>query len=212
MKRILASMVFILAPVTVSASPILYTSESAFLTAAGAPAMESFEGLALANNLSAVVAPDFTMAGSPASLDVRNTSLAGSHATDGVQFVRSDNGTVVLTFDFLINWFGIMLTDLFDSTSATLSISTNSGAIFPNALMGPRPDGAEDFLGLFHDIAFTTVTLVDSGIDGVGFDEVRYLASPTEVPEPATLFLLAVGLAGFVALGSARKPLSRAQQ
>jgi len=135
---------------------------------------------------------------SSGSIQIRNTSLAGSFATEGQQFARWDstnNGNLVFAFEDPITAFGVTITDPVDNIAATLSLTTSAGDGFPSFLAN-LPDGEARFFGIINeDAAFDTVTVISNFPDGMGFDEVYFVA----VPEPTTPMLLVLGLVGVVA-------------
>src|SRR5262245_20724709 len=180
MKWLRTALLFVLSPAAAQAQT-LYHSESDFLAAAGAvfSPMQSFESLANGGNTTLISVPSFTMSTSTAVLNVEATNILGSHATDGLQYVRwaaPVSGSLVFTFSAPINAFGMTLTDAVDAGGHALSLTTSSGASFSSALSGPLASGAEVFLGVISPTAFSSITVRHTGpaADGIGIDEVRF--------------------------------------
>ena len=178
------------------ATTISFIDQATFLTQSQTPLFEGFESHVVGGATNSVSAAGFTM--SSGSIQIRNTSLLGSFATEGQQFARWDstnNGNLVFVFEDPISAFGVTMTDPVDNPAATLSLTTSVGDSFPSFLAN-LPDGQAHFFGIINeDAAFDTVTIISNFPDGIGFDEVYFVA----VPEPTTGMLLALGLLGVAA-------------
>ncbi len=188
----------------VHAATISFTDQATFLAQLQAPSFEGFESHLVGGATNSVSATGFTV--SSGSLQIRNTSLAGSFATEGQQFARWDstsNRDLVFVFDDPIRAFGLTLTDPADNPSATLALTTSVGDSFPSFL-SDLADGQARFFGIINeDSAFDTVTIISDFPDGIGFDEVYFVA----VPEPTTTMLLVVGPVAVAALRFRRTEL-----
>ena len=182
----------------VHAATISFTDQAAFLTQVQAPSFEGFESLVVGAATPSVDAAGFTL--SSGSIEIRNAPLLGAFATEGQQFARWDstgNGNLVFVFDGPVSAFGVTMTDPADNPAAALSLTTNVGDSFPSFLANV-PDAETRFFGIINeDTTFDTVTIISNFPDGIGFDEVYFLA----VPEPTTLSMVALGLA-MLALGA----------
>ena len=176
---------------------VSYTDQATFLAQLQPPSFEGFESHVPGAATNSISAAGFTM--TSASLQIRDTPLAGSFATEGQQFARWDStsdGNLVFDFDDPIRAFGVTITDPVDNPAATLSLTTSAGDGFPSFLSN-LPDGQARFFGIISDDStFDTVTFISNFPDGMGFDEVYFV----QVPEPATATLLLFGLVGVAAI------------
>jgi PEP-CTERM motif-containing protein len=113
----------------------------------------------------------------------------------GGTFAGFFHGTDTITFSFAapINAFGISI-NTFASTAGAYLLTTTAGVV--GSGFDPFPGfGTGEFVGLTSDTGFTSVTLsAPSGFDYT-LDDLNY-ATTDAVPEPSTLLLLGLGLAG----------------
>ena len=129
------------------------------------------------------------------------TSISG--AEDGTHFVTArlettpDPGSsVVFTFGAAITDFAVSMAGINTPLIGNIVFSTNASESFTGVTPTEASSGGGDgFFGVIDASPFTvlTITSPNSG-DRVAFDSVYFTAS---VPEPTTLALLALGLAGF---------------
>ncbi|MFN8057769.1 MAG: PEP-CTERM sorting domain-containing protein [Vicinamibacterales bacterium] len=102
---------------------------------------------------------------------------------------------VTFTFPTPIFVFGIDITGA-GNTNAMFTAYTNRGDTAHSAL-NPFPGSTTtQFIGFSTDQPFTSITISGVGQD-VGFDSMRFVK--TNIPEPVTLALLAVGVFGVAA-------------
>ena len=175
-----------------------YSDESAFLSAAGAVSLESFEGLPADNGSlirSQIAVTDFTMTATGMGLSVYDSMTGwGGHATDGTKFIdaRSTTTAIAFAFNSPISAFGINIVDWGDWGPGTLTYSDAAGHEWSIAF-GNRPDDNLLFAGIISEpnIVFAEL-LIGQNIDGESwcFDEVYYCP----IPEPAGLLVLLGGM------------------
>jgi hypothetical protein len=131
-------------------------------------------------------------------IEDETTGEFGRVSTEENQWLDSNDADTV-TWDILTgnyNAFGFYLSDANDQ-DASLILKFADGLVSESlALTSPLGDGNVAYFSLFSDLAFTSASLVfDNGVgenDGWGIDGVTL----AKVPEPGTLALLGLGLAG----------------
>lgn len=207
MKRLSAAAIVVSAQLALctgaSAALISYTSQSAFLAAAGSVSTEDFNSQtdgATFHTTPLDVGPfTLSMTGSPSTSSGRNQIDApppqfAAFDVDGttVANVLTTRGdSLLLTFDSAITSFGVSLAAFNDDRIRTEIVL--GGSVFqPAASAG----SVVRFFGVTSDTAFTTVRFRGLDNDGFGMDNVLYGARAT-VPEPGSLALLGAGLLGW---------------
>jgi hypothetical protein len=131
-------------------------------------------------------------------IEDETTGEFGRVSTEENQWLDSNDADTV-TWDILTgnyNAFGFYLSDANDQ-GASLILKFADGSVSESlALTSPLGNGNVAYFSLFSDLAFTSASLVfDNGVgenDGWGIDGVTL----AKVPEPGTLALLGLGLAG----------------
>lgn len=120
--------------------------------------------------------------------------------------------SAVFNFNSAINAFGITMGGQGDVAPIDLFATTSEGDVVQilDDFTGPnvnQPGGFEYFFGLFDaGSTFTSVTISASNSgDGIFFDDLYYGATTSNVPEPGSLALIGLGLAG---IGFTRKKKS----
>lgn len=200
LNQIAVAMGLSLGLVAVSQAAFIYTSEAAFLAAAGGGlSLESFENPSQVTGTSVKVA-DATVTCStsqycPGFFGVRQIG----NATDGRQTVYfATPSAMVFTFNTAITAFGINVMDLGTTggtTNLTIDYQNGSQQIFTNFT-----GGGVLFAGVIDSNAFTQVTFsATRPNDGIDFDRMQYKTGGT-VPEPSSAALALLALAGLGAL------------
>jgi hypothetical protein len=178
----------------------IFSDETAFLSAADSGlSFESFEGLTADNNpngntFSLVSTSGFDVTTPIAAMSIYNYSTDGGlHPTDGSKYivwVASSSSALTFSFPSPVNTFGVTLTDPVDfTTPASLSLTTDGGASFPDFVTSQQASGAEVFVGIITGAEFSSVTISpsDPGNEGIGVDSVH--SGSTAVPEPSGIAL-----------------------
>jgi hypothetical protein len=145
-------------------------------------------------------APDFG-AGFSGINDTTMGNLYGFNTTpSGDQWLGFPGGSATFTFSSPTNSFGTFLTGLqqiFSGTSG-LVITFNDGT--PETLNPPiNVNGGAEYFGLTDTSSFTSLTITNTTNDAWGVDDTTFNGSPSAVPEPTSLTLVATGL-GFAGL------------
>lgn len=196
--------VSLLSAAAVSAAPIYYNSRASFQAAAGSLSMEGFEG---PGQLGAVhTYTDFQVSetnGVNAITNYLANSCCVNPVTEGRNAIWfDDNGGSIGTF-YNFTGGGVYAFGL-DITANEASTVAIGGAAISDSLVlaGNQPQ----FWGVIDTSPISAITFDASGGPNIGFDDVQYSLSPSsEVPEPGTVALLGVGLAG-IGFVRRRKP------
>lgn len=203
----------------VNAALTTYTDEATFLANAGPTVMESFENAPVTDG--AVLLPGLTAAELDDHFDVDGFSSSFQiwndppHATDGDQALfwlaqnptpppnDDDKSFTLSNFDGLsssITALGMYIVDWASAgATGTLTFSNDNGESVIVAESPPSlPDWSTFFFGVVSDTPFTSGTFTTNTDDGWHLiDSVYYSAAEAQVPAPATLFLLALGVGIF---------------
>jgi len=174
----------------------VFTDKETFLDAVvcSTISVESFEDLVASNqiNASAVSVADFTITtDNPPGLGIWNQRYQGAFATDGIQWIGIEENRLIvphvttLSFDVLINHFGLYVTDYGDFGDGNLIFTSDAGDEATAAFSG-EPSGNRQFFGIIDSSkGFRTVNLIHS-VPGefYGIDEIYYCFTPgaPEVP------------------------------
>lgn len=190
-----------LLPLSAQASPIFFTSESAFVAAMPTLTLpqENFQEY----NKNKLPVPSNLESGlnitSNASLVYQDKSnYCSGNNGKCLSFTTPTGGSLqTFTFDIgAVNAFGIFLGDLADTGGTTLTFTTNTGAT-QSYTFANSADNVERYFGIVDlSTPFTSVTMRNSDAgDQVFIDDIRWGKS-NAVPEPGMLALLGASLAG----------------
>lgn len=185
-----------------NAAVTTYNTDAGFLGAAGGGlTFESFETATASSSTSvAFTGGSFGCAGSsfcPGFFGL--STLAADHGVRSVFYASPDSAT--FTFDSAITAFGIAIGGAGDVASITLTalLSNGDSAVALDDYSGPFTvfGTNRQYFGVISDTAFTSITFTASNSgDGIFFDSLSFGTAATDVPEPASLALAGLALAG----------------
>jgi hypothetical protein len=172
--------------------------QSAALNNATNLALESFEGV-IPNTNSINFTSGFT-ASLISGLNNAFSQVSGNFniTTDGnavLSFGTTGSTAAEFAFNSVINAFGIDITSI-DQFSTQVSFLDDVGNVLNDFAYHGGTAGAT-FFGVYNNQAFRRVRFDFAGTEALNFDRLQFGTS-TNVPEPETLALLALGVAGLV--------------
>lgn len=194
-KRILLAIAAIALSASAFAAPVLYTSSAAFLAQLAPGAYtETFTGMG-------------SPAGTSMAFSGSGFSYTASSEPDGLYLdggflgTNQVDSTLTLTFGanvFAIgaNFFATNISDDFQVADMSILLSDGSTAMFT------PPSISDSYRGFVSDVAITSLTLtVGPSNRGLyaGLDDLTVGALPQRLPEPASLGLAVLALAGLAA-------------
>jgi hypothetical protein len=183
------------------AGTVVYSTDASFLSAAGGGlTFESFETAVQGGTT--VTFPGGTFSCTGSSFCPGFFGVSAQFADTGSQSVFfATPDTATFTFGSAITAFGIAIGGAGDVAPITLVASLSNGASV-NALTSYTGTfdvfgGNRQYFGVISTAPFTSVTFTGSNSgDGIFFDSMSYGGSTGAVPEPASIALMAIGLAG----------------
>ena len=206
----LAFLAVLLSPIAANAGVIQIADRATFNSIFGATTLIDFEAQQTGSNVTyygnGLTIGDVSFTQGDARLFVLDSSVYGTSGTSN--YLNNNAGTsapVVIDFAndvfsvgmdiaWLYNWGG-------SSDPSMMTFVLDTGDSFQRSIVGPLvgSNTEMDFLGLYSDVAFRSLTILDSS-DSLMIDNFAYGAAA--VPEPGTLALFGIGLAG---MGVARR-------
>ncbi|MEL7345351.1 MAG: VPLPA-CTERM sorting domain-containing protein [Pseudomonadota bacterium] len=143
----------------------------------------------------------------------QNTIDGSSYAVVGLEDDGSNLGDVFsVLFDYDVFAFGADFAKLNDNdiTRSRFDFLDADGNNVGGFVPDTQVNGSVRFFGFLSDQAFRTITVtaISGTTDGEGFgmDNLLYSAEPSEIPLPASLPLLAAGIAAFGFLRRSKAP------
>ena len=184
-----------------NAGLISFTDRVSFNGAVGTSSIEDFESFVSEESFrgSALDLGDFTVSMVDAIstitlnfIDIPPLSSSESdvNGTSHMKVFTNSSSSLTFLFDSAITVFGADFRSLNDSVVRTRLLVAGEVIDLPIA----AGSGEFSFFGFTSDIAFTSVTFQGVMGDVYGIDNVSY--SATDVPEPSTLAIFALGLMG----------------
>ncbi len=137
------------------------------------------------------------------TINLQSSSGGGRFATSGSHYIRS-NSQVTINFLSPIQAFGFYVTDAGDvGDDLVLTLSNESTRTVTVDL--PNTDASLLFWG-FTDSAnfYSSITVSTTPANSIGYDDLTIGQFATDVPEPSTLALFGLGLAGLAWVGRRR--------
>jgi hypothetical protein len=202
MPRILLPVACAVVAAALTAAPaqaaiLTYTNAADFLAATTDISTVTFQG----------IAPDNSFVFVPDSLDVPGASFStNTPSSDGALFVLGDNfyytNNAVLSAQASQTGINSLRIGF---SAPTSSFGTYFGTLFGTPMNVMLPDGTSQsvpvsnaltFFGFTSDVPFSSLTLNQAGGDVLNVDDVMFGQSLVVTPEPASMLLLASGLAG----------------
>lgn len=200
--RTAAALALLVSAGTASAAPMYFNDRTTFQAAVtGVLSLESFEGTGQVGATHTYA--DFSVSETGGTNFITNylTNSGMNPVTDGRNAIWfDDNGTSIGSF-FNFSGGGVYTFGLDITTDENSTVAIGGGAINSSVVLAANQS---QFWGVIDTAAMSSITFDASGGPNIGFDYVQYQLQPGQVPEPGTLALLGLGLAGLAA-GRRRK-------
>lgn len=179
-----------------------WTDEAAYLAATSGTSMESFESATMTAG-QVVTVGDFAVSTDDTTWEGWSGISTSHGVTDGSQSLRyalDDGESIFFDFNSSITTFGVNYWGCCDVGGAPIITFYDELGNSEVMLAGNQVGDNQQFFGVLLDEAVTRVAIQMDGAngDGIFFDELYY-GGGTSVPEPGTLALFSLGLAGIAA-------------
>ena len=180
------------------------TAHNTFISALGGAAVDDLESVTGAGSGANPFALSFTGSPGPVTGDLvangsgtlRTSPTGGQFATSGSQYLFFQNGFTI-TFSTPISSFGFYATDAGDGAADLQMTLTGDETTVLLLETAGDPNGALLFWGFIDDMnSYSSITVLHTDQDGIGYDDFTIGAAFLTVPEPATLGLFGLGIGG----------------
>ncbi len=196
--RIVAAFAFLILAGAASAAPTYFTNRADFQAAVtGGLLLESFESPAPYDGTHSYAGFSVSETGGINGITnyLANSSYVNpvTNGTNAIWFDDNDN-SIGTFFNFSsggVYAFGLDITTDMDST-----VTIGGGAVGSSVVLAAQQS---QFWGVIDTTAISSITFDPSGGPNIGFDFVQYQTQSSQVPEPGTLALLGLCLAGLAA-------------
>jgi len=203
-RRVISALVLCTLALSSWASPIYFTDRSAFQASAGSLLLESFEGPLQGDSTLSYTGFQVSETGGGLNAVVTcptNCITALSNAlTDGSNYIWFDDNDNSIASFFNFSGGSAFAFGLDLTTHVSSSLTFGGGAVSDTLSLGAN---APSFWGVVDTSGFSSITISPSGGPNIAFDNVEYRLDqitteppPADVPNPATIALMGLGIAG----------------